>query len=361
MEVSNQKMHERIETFNQMAMNVDSSQLPIGLYHGKMGLCIYFYELASLTSGEKYRRVANKILDDIVNRVTDKIEIDPSGGLTGICMAIHFLLDSGYMEGNPNHMLKSYDDKIIQSLLFHHLLDYNPDLDRIRTVLGSLMYLTTRLRNAGISNNERQIMQGVIINLINKVESLAIEKFTEPSSFSVTTYFIPFYLQLLKRIYLLDFYNYKIKKIVDGLSPHILGLYPLNKANRLSLCAAMNELNAIAGSITGWDRHIALLQQDLDTHQIIHEFRNKNISFYKGLCGFYYLLRKTGIHKEYNDLFIHKIADSDSWDHFLKNDSAYIPPFSLYNGAPGVILTYLHLLTRSNVVMFFDKAIRQYV
>jgi hypothetical protein len=361
MELTDKKMHERIEKFNQMAMNVDFSQLSIGLYHGKMGLCVYFYELAGLTSEKKYRTVANKILVDTVNRITDNLEIDPSNGLTGICMAVNFLIDSGYIEGNPNHVLKSYDDKIIQSLLFNRMLDSNPDLDMIKEILGSLTYLTTRLQNTGLSNNQRHIMQGVIIEMINKIESLHIDKFTEPASFSVTTYFTPFYLQLLQRIYQLNFYNYKIEKIIDGLSPHILCMYPLNKANRLSLCSAMNEINAIAGSIAGWDRHIELLQQDLDNYQIVHEFRNKNITFNKGLCGFYYLLRKTDINQEYNGLFINKIANSDIWVHFLKNDNAYIQPFSLYSGAPGVILTYLHMFFRSNAVMFFDKAIGQYV
>ena len=361
MELADQKMYERIDKFNRMAMNADIIPLPVGLYEGKMGLCIYFYELAGLTSERKYRRAANKIFLDIANRITDRIEIDPPGGLTGICMAINCLTDSGYMEGNPDHVLKSYDDKIIQSLLFNFQLDFSPDLDRIRMVLGSLAYLTTRLQSTGLPGNEREIMQGVIIELINKAESLAIDRFTEPSSFSVTAYFTPFYLQLLKHIYQLNFYNCKIEKIIDGISPHILGIYPLNKGNRLSLSSAMNELNATIGGIPEWDRHIELLQQGLDNHQIIREFRNKDITFNRGLCGFYYLLRKTGVNREYNDLFIDRIANSDFWDHLFKNDNPYIQPFSLYSGAPGVILTYLHMLTRSNTVMFFDKAIGQYV
>ena len=231
----------------------------------------------------------------------------------------------------------------------------------VRMVLGSLTYLTIRLQNAGLSNNERHIMQGVIIEVINKIESLYMDKYTEPPFFSVTAYFTPLYLQLLKRIYQLNFYNYKIEKIIDGLSSHILSMYPLNKANRLSLCSAMNEVNTVAGSIAGWGRHIELLQQDIDYHQIIYEFRNKRITFNGGLCGFYYLLRKTGVNHKYDDLFINKIANSDIWDHFFNNDNTYTQPFSLYSGAPGVILTCLHMSLQSNTVMFFDKAIGQLV
>jgi len=361
MELADKKMGGYIERFNQMTMSMDISQLSLGLYDGAMGLCIYFYELAGLTSERKYKMTANKLFNDTVNRITYNLEINPSNGLTGICMAVNYMIDAGYMEGNPNHILKSYDDRIIQLLLFDKLLESNPSIDRIQTVLGSLTYLTARLQNIRLSRNERQVMQGVIIELLNKTESLHIDKFTEPESFSVTAYFIPYYLQLLQRMYQLNFYNCKIEKIVDGLSPHILRLYPLNKANRLSLCAAMRELNAIVGGIPGWDRHIELLKHDLDTHQIIHEFRNKDITFNRGLCGFYYLLRKTGVKREYNDLFIHKIANSDVWDHVFEKNNVYILPFSLYNGALGVILTYLHIVNRSDAMMFFDKAIGQYV
>ena len=350
-------MQEHIEKFNQIAINVDHNNLPVGLYHGKMGLCIYFYEFARLTSEKKYRIIADKIFDDTVNSVTEHIEIDSSNGLTGICMAVDFLIESGYIKGNPDHILKNYDDKIIQSLLFNRMLDANPSLDTIKIVMGNLAYCTTRLQNTKLPNNERIIIQGAIIEVINKIESLAVDKFTEPPAFSLTAYFIPLYLQLLKRLYLLNFYNYKIVKIIDDMSPQILSLYPLNKANRLLLCSAMSEINAIAGNIAGWDRHIELLKQDIDIHQIIHEFRNKDLTFNKGLCGFYYLLRKTGIKEEYNDLFINRIENSDIWVHFLEKDSAYIKPFSLYDGVPGVILTYLHILNRSNTMMFFDKVI----
>ena len=101
MEVSDKKMQERIENYNQMAINMDFSHLSFGLYDGKMGLCIHFYELAELTLEDKYRTVANKLFIDIANQITDKLEIDPSNGLTGICMAVNYLIESGYIEGSP--------------------------------------------------------------------------------------------------------------------------------------------------------------------------------------------------------------------------------------------------------------------
>ncbi|MDR2233833.1 MAG: hypothetical protein LBE56_12045 [Tannerella sp.] len=353
-------MYERIEKFNKAALRLDFSQLPTGLYHGKMGLCVYFYELADLISEEKYRFIAEKLFDDIVTQIAETVKIDPPEGLTGICMAVNFLINSGYINGNPNHVLKDFDNKILKSLLFLYIPEFNPDIDRLQKVLGSLSYLTVRLQNTRLTKNERDIMKGVIIEIINKFESLNIDKFTEPAHFSITEYFISHYLQLLQRIYRLDFYNYKIEKIIDGFSFRLLSLYPMYQANRLSLSSLMQELNTLLGGITGWDRHIELLQQNIDVSWIINDFRNKDMSFERGLCGFYFLLRKIGLNRKYQDQFIHKIEISDNWNHYLELDNDYIHTFSLYSGAPGVILTYLHLLNRGNALSFFDSVIGQY-
>ena len=86
------------------------------------GFAFIFYELAGLTSKKKYRTVANKIFVDAINRISDNIDIDSANGLTVICMAVNFLIDTGCMEGNPNWILKSYDDKIVQALLFNRML-----------------------------------------------------------------------------------------------------------------------------------------------------------------------------------------------------------------------------------------------
>jgi len=78
MKMLDKKMQEHNENFNQLAINVDLDHLPVGLYHGKMGLCLYFYEFARLTSEKKYCIAADKIFDDTVNSVTEHIEIEPS-------------------------------------------------------------------------------------------------------------------------------------------------------------------------------------------------------------------------------------------------------------------------------------------
>ena len=356
-------MQERVEKFSQLFMNINFDSMPIGLYNGKMGLCIYFYELAHLTSKKKYNVFAEKLLEDVIKNIYENTTVDTENGLTGICMAINYLLDKGYVKGNPNYVLKDLDDKIIKSLLFSRIFEHEkkPNLSILNSLLGNIVYLTIRLQNTKLNNNERNTMQNVIIENINKIESLEVEKFTEPTFFSTTEYFTPLYLQSLQRIYQLNFYDYKIEKIVEGISSHILYQYPVNKANRMLICQTMNEAAAIFKNIKGWDEHIEALRQHLDIPQIIHEFRNKNMAFSNGLCGFYYLLKKTGRGNGYKDLFLNKISNSDIWDLLSEDKDILKAPIGLYDGISGVILTYLHILYNSDCDMFFDKVISQYV
>jgi len=354
-------MQERIEKFNQMLMDIDRKRIPVGLYHGEMGLCIYFYEVARLTSEKKYSDFADRLLDDVINSVDENSAIEIENGLTGICMGINYLLEKGYTKGNPNHVLKNFDDKIMKTLLFNLIYEKNMTLPAIHILTGKLIYLAVRLQNIKLSKDERWIMQNLIIENINKIESCEIEKFTEPVFFSLADYFTPLYLRLLQQISQLHFYDYKIEKIVEGLSAPLLYRYPLNKANRLLLCSAMNDVAATFSGIKGWKEHIEVLQHRLDIPSVVHEFRNKNIAFFNGLCGLYYLLRKTGMGNEYNDLFLSKITRSDIWDQALASDDALQSSISLYGGLPGVILTYLHILHPNDPVVFFDHVIGQYV
>jgi len=123
----------------------------------------------------------------------------------------------------------------------------------------------------------------------------------------------------------------------------------------------MKEMNSDFRNIKGWAEHIELLQQHLNIPQIINEFQNKNISFFNGLCGFYYLLRKIGKSNEYKDLILSKIQNSNSWDELLENKDEFKESIGLYKGLPGVILTYLHILHNSDSAMFFDSVISQSV
>jgi len=356
------KMREQIEKFNQWAMNMNLDNTPVGLYSGRMGLCVYFYELAKLTSEKRYYAFAEKLFDDVLNNISENMVNEPYGGLTGICLSINYLLENKYTKGDPNIMLKNLDDKIIQSLISNRNIDDDKriDLDAIMPVLGSLMYLTIRLQNVSLSKDEQKIMQGAIIENINLIESIQVDKFVEPYFFAVSQYFMPFYLHLLQQTYQLNYYNYKIEKIFEELSPHLLYRYPLNKVYRLMLCYEMSEIASTVGSIPGWNDHTEILQQNLDILQIINSFRNKQIFFSNGLCGFYYLLRKMGLEKEYNDLLLNRIADSEVWDQWPKNDLALKSPLNLFGGLPGVILTYYHILYNSNITTFFDFVIRHY-
>lgn len=58
--------------------------MPLGLAHGKMGICIYFFVLSRYEENKEYKSVADKILDEIFERISEIQSIDVKNGLSGV-------------------------------------------------------------------------------------------------------------------------------------------------------------------------------------------------------------------------------------------------------------------------------------
>ena len=54
---------------------------PIGLAHGKMGICIFLFEYSKTISSNRLTKKAELLLDDITNNLSKINEIDIEHGL----------------------------------------------------------------------------------------------------------------------------------------------------------------------------------------------------------------------------------------------------------------------------------------
>lgn len=337
-------MQERIDKFNNFVMEQDIDKMPVGLFSGKMGICIYFYHQARITQNKVYEKFAGKLLDSIYSQVHTEMPIDLENGLVGICFGINYLIEKNFVQGNVNSILKELDDRIFRFLNFTYLSNnLNNQIDDLRVMLGVSFYFSKRLESYQLSVNESYIFKNIIIKSINKIENTNLpDKFTEPHFFSITNYFFPLYLIFLSKIYNQDFFNYKIEKIFDEISNKLKSTYPLLKCNRLFLSIGIECIINIK-DMDGWKDHIKLLEQDIDTSMIItEEFRNKNILANDGLSGFYFLM--SDLHKEFilDELLIaEKITSSDFWiqlNNIEENNNKI--PLGLVTGFTGVVLAY---------------------
>lgn len=344
-------MKERIEKFNGFVMSLDIEKIPIGLFSGKMGICIYFYHQARLTQNRKYEKFAEKLLDSIYRQVHTEMPIDIENGLAGICYGINYLIEENFVKGNVNSILKELDDRIFRSLNFNSLSNNSIiRIENIKLILGISFYFSMRLNNHNLDENERFIFENIIIKAINKIESTnEPDKFSEPYFFSLINYFLPIYLIFLSQVYKHNFYNYKIEKIFDEMSDKLKSTYPLLQSNRLYLSAGIKCIQKLK-PMNGWGDHIKLLEQNIDIPLIIKvDFKNKNILLNNGLTGFYYLIKKKYKRTSFDkNLVSERIVFSDLWHSLNYDEEKNKISFGLVTGLSGVILTYQDALIENN-------------
>jgi hypothetical protein len=344
-EVQFKLMKERIEKFNNYVLSNDINDMPSGLFYGKMGIIIYFLHQARLTNDKKYQKFSLKLLDSIYNQLSTNSNIDLENGLIGVCLGINYLIEEGFLKGNVNYVLSDLDDKIYQSFIaLLAIVNSNNANNIFRNILEYILYFTIRLKNKKLNKNLRYIYENLVIKAINQIEEMGhlLDKFSEPSSFSIYGYFIPNYLLILSKVYDLNFYNYKIVRILEEISDNVLSTYPLLQSSRLLLIAGMRSILK-SNSLPKWKEHVQLLERKINIQNLINdEFNNKEIYIWNGISGLYLLLNsffETDFIR--GDELRIKIVSSDKWDLFLKNEySLTSNSIGLVTGLSGAILAY---------------------
>jgi len=333
---------QRVEQFNSFVMQQDIDRLPIGLFGGKTGLAIYFYHQARLTGEKQYEIFADKLLDTIQRQIHKELPINLETGLTGICYGFLHLIENGFVNGNPNVVLKELEEKIFKMLYFLYLSEkQHNDIEVLKSIVHCSLYFCKRLTDKRLAKNEKHIFEQTIIRVINTIEmAAASEKMKEPYLFSRYDYFPVLYLELIEKVYKLGFYTYKLDKVCDEWNERLLSALPLLKSNRLLMAAAMEKVNVFHKS-EKWQEHISLLRQKADIETAIDtDFRNKNLCIAEGLTGFYLFLKENNLLSDsIQELIFGKIAGSEIWRIFetgTDNDKLY--HIGLMTGFPGVIL-----------------------
>src|ERR1035437_10174953 len=97
-------MEQRIQKFNEFVMSQDIEKIPVGLFCGKLGLCVYFYHQASYTQEKKYKNFADKLLNSTFTQINSKSLISLEDGLIGVCLGLNYLVENGYQTGDINHV-----------------------------------------------------------------------------------------------------------------------------------------------------------------------------------------------------------------------------------------------------------------
>lgn len=111
MELNDKYLLQRIA--NHLMMNTSCTK-DIGLYHGKMGIVIFFVHYSRYMNNDTYSDFASEILNEVYMRVNVNLPIDFENGLCGIGWGIEYLLQNDFVEGDGADILFDVDKKIME-------------------------------------------------------------------------------------------------------------------------------------------------------------------------------------------------------------------------------------------------------
>lgn len=339
-------MNTWVDNFNIKAIDILNkvNNVPLNLGNGKMGLCIYYYYISRKENSALYKRTAEKLLNDVVENIQSIKSINITDGLAGIGMGISYLIKNKYISGSTNKILSDLDDEIFRKLTDTHFLQNI----EISSLIQSLFYWTTRIKEQRKNSENEELFKGLVIDLINLLHfKLTKDSFDEKHLYyNFLSYELPQIHFILKRINDLDFYNYRISKIVEELLHQSYTRIPALNGSKLCLIWGLNETYKYQQS-DSCKKHIEILKNELDINILLtKELRNKNIFLNDGCPSVFWLLVSLREYfsvnefQNYLNLINTKIEKSEIWEEILEDDNQdYSTKLGLLNGFSGAIFT----------------------
>ena len=86
----------------------------IGLYHGKMGIILFFFHFSKYANNSVYEDFANELLNDLYDEISVDMPLNFEYGLSGIGWGLHYILQNQFVEGDVDIVLSEIDNKIME-------------------------------------------------------------------------------------------------------------------------------------------------------------------------------------------------------------------------------------------------------
>lgn len=114
----------------------------LGLYDGSTGVAVFLFHYSVYKGERKYYNVADKVLKQTVEKLSDDVSVCYKNGILGIGAAIQHLILYGLVDFNANELLRDLDSSIVSLIDFHKAAPREIDL-LTRADLG--LYIAYRM------------------------------------------------------------------------------------------------------------------------------------------------------------------------------------------------------------------------
>jgi len=86
----------------------------LGLFHGKMGIVLFFSHYGRYKNDPVYQEFAGELLDEIYEDLHDELPIYLENGLCGLGWGIEYLVQHHFMNGETGVVLEDIDRRILE-------------------------------------------------------------------------------------------------------------------------------------------------------------------------------------------------------------------------------------------------------
>lgn len=118
-----------------------------GLFHGKMGIVLFFVHYAQYTGSTNHELFAELLLEEIYRDITFQTPLNFESGLCGIGWGIEYLVQNHFMKGDTDEILEDIDRKVMEYAPLR-ILKHN-----VKTGVGGILnYVYMRLLSSRKKN-----------------------------------------------------------------------------------------------------------------------------------------------------------------------------------------------------------------
>ena len=140
----------------------------LGLYHGKIGIVIFFAHYSRYTENIIYDDFAGDLLDEVFEDIHADTSFDFESGLCGIGWGIKYLFDNNFIEGSPDDILMDIDKKIMEKDILRIA-----DKSFKTGLTGISFYVESRLKNKS-KKCKNNTFDKIYLNNLKKVDLRSI-------------------------------------------------------------------------------------------------------------------------------------------------------------------------------------------
>ena len=280
--------------------------LEVGLVYGKAGLAIYYANLSN--EDPAYKAIYDRLIEDVLSKVSDKTPIEFPRGLLGISFALDIILHF-FKPGNPDSVLNDLDAVIYKSLdKGRNMQPLNIDM-----AVESLFYVALHLK-LGIRNKvKHRIYESKAIHILNDIcQSLPDNFFRETIPYNIFNRSF-FLLYAIGSLYEQDIGQQRIEHICSDLSIPVASSMPQMQFNKLERLFSVSRLISLGcARDQHWKDCYGQLTNSLSLKKLFNEdFGGNQLGLSDGLTGAMLLMIMTN-HVRQTPLF------DIPWDYYKK-------------------------------------------